>query len=396
MSKANKTKVLAVVDYYLPGYKGGGPAVSVSRLINCLGNDVDFKVFTRDRDLGDQNPYNDIEPNSWTTKDDTQIFYASPKKLNMMGLLKAIRDANPDVIYLNSYFSKLTRSTLILRAIGLLKNTPILIAPRGEFSPGALQLKALKKRKYLDLANALRIHSGVTWQVSSSHELTDTKAVVRTKADFFMRPPDIADRTNVQVETVRSEKKSGVATFAFISRISPKKNLLGAIEMLQSIKGKVTFAIYGPIEDQAYWQKCEEAIAVLPENVSCVHKGGIPSTQVLEELSAHHFFLFPTLGENFGHVIPEALAAGCPVLVSDQTPWQDFDERGVGWVLKLEDQEAWQESIQKCVDMSPEHFETMSVAAKDYINAMACASTDLETNRMLFAVTIENQRSHAG
>ena len=166
--------------------------------------------------------------------------------------------------------------------------------------------------------------------------------------------------------------------------------------MLQSIKGKVTFAIYGPIEDQAYWQKCEEAIAALPENVSCVHKGGIPSSQVLEELSAHHFFLFPTLGENFGHVIPEALAAGCPVLVSDQTPWQDFDERGVGWVLKLEDQEAWQESIQKCVDMSPEHFETMSVAAKDYINAMACASTDLETNPMLFAVTIENQRSHAG
>ncbi len=393
MSKANKTKVLAVVDYYLPGYKGGGPAVSVSRLISCLGNDIDFKVFTRDRDLGDKIPYREIKPDGWTKSGEVEIFYASPKKLNMLGLRKAIRQANPEVIYLNSYFSKLTRSVLILRTIGLVKNTPILIAPRGEFSPGALQLKARKKRKYLDLANALRIHSGVTWQVSSRHELTDTKAVVRTKADYFLRPPDIADRTNVQVETVRSEKKAGVATFAFISRISPKKNLLGAIEMLRSIKGQVIFAIYGPVEDQAYWQKCEEAIAALPENVSCVHKGGIPSSQVLEELSAHHFFLFPTLGENFGHVIPEALAAGCPVLVSDQTPWQDFEERQVGWVLKLQDHEGWQETIQKCVDMNQEQFEAMSLNSKNYINAIARASSDIETNRMLFAATIENQKS---
>lgn len=395
MSYAKKIKVLAVVDYYLPGYKGGGPAVSVSRLINCLGNDVDFKVFTRDRDLGDEVPYHEIKPDSWTKSGGVEIYYASPKKLNMLGLRKAIQEANPEVIYLNSYFSKLTRSVLILRAIGLVKNTPILIAPRGEFSPGALQLKGLKKRKYLDLANALRIHAGVTWQVSSRHELTDTKAVVRTKADFFLRPPDIADRTNVQVETTRAEKKTGVAAFAFISRISPKKNLLGAIKMLQSIKGEVTFVIYGPIEDQAYWQECNAAINNLPANVSVVHKGGIPSSQVLEALSAHHFFLFPTLGENFGHVIPEALAAGCPVLVSDQTPWQDFDAKEVGWVLKLEDEDGWQNTIQKCVDMSPEQFETMSLHSKNYINEMARASSDIETNRMLFAATIENQKIKA-
>ena len=395
MSKPNKTKVLAVVDYYLPGYKGGGPAVSVSRLIKCLGDECDFSVFTRDRDLGDEKPYQDIEPNRWTKKDDVQVFYASPKKLNLFGLMKAIRESQPDVIYLNSYFSKLTRSALLLRAVGLLKNTPILISPRGEFSPGALQLKSLKKRKYLDIANASRLHSGITWQVSSCHELNDTKAVVKTQADFFMRPPDIADRSNVTIETIRAEKLAGVAVFSFISRISPKKNLLGAIEMLQTITGQVTFAIYGPIEDQAYWQKCEEAIAALPKNISCVYQGGIPSSQVLEVLSAHHFFLFPTLGENFGHVIPEALAAGCPVLVSDQTPWLDFNEREVGWVTRLDDLAGWKKVIQNCVDMSPEQFETMSVAAKDYINAMARASSDLETNRMLFAVTIENQRSHA-
>jgi glycosyltransferase involved in cell wall biosynthesis len=394
MKDSTKLKVLAVVDYYLPGYKGGGPAVSVSRIIGCLNQDLNFSVFTRDRDLGDQEPYKNIESNKWTKEEDMQLFYASPKNLNTLGLWRVIRNSKPDVIYLNSYFSRLTRSALILRTLGILKSTPLLIAPRGEFSPGALQLKAPKKKLYVALANFFKFHAGVTWQVSSSRELDDTKAVVHTSADYFIKAPDIVDRRSVEITTIRAKKKPGVAEFAFISRISPKKNLLGAIEMLRSIKGKVTFAIYGPIEDEAYWAECEATIATLPRNIKCVKKGGISNDQVLHRLAEHHFFLFPTLGENFGHVIPEALAAGCPVLLSDQTPWQNFAEKEVGWVLPLDDRSGWQEAIQECVDADQETFDQMSTRAKDYIAEMAQSSTDIVKNRRLFEETIENQLRH--
>ena len=395
MNEPNKLKVLAVVDYYLPGYKGGGPAVSVSRLIDCLQGDLSFYVFTRDRDLGDKSPYQDVKSDAWTQQQDMQLFYASPKNLNIVGLWKTIRNSKPDVIYLNSYFSKLTRSVLILRSLGLLRKTPILIAPRGEFSKGALQLKSFKKKQYLALANLSRFHSGITWQVSSVHELSDAKAVVSTNADYFIKAPDIVDRSSITLNSVRAKKQSGVAEFAFISRISPKKNLLGAIEILRSVRGNVTFAIYGPIEDQAYWDQCEQAIASLPKNIQCVMKGGIPNDQVLHKLSEHHFFLFPTLGENFGHVIPEALTAGCPVLLSDQTPWLDFEEKGVGWVLLLDDLDGWKDAVQKCVDMSPQEFDSMSKAATSYLAAMARSSTDVDLNRSLFSTTIENYLSHA-
>ena len=391
MSESKKLKVLAVVDYYLPGYKGGGPAVSVSRIVGCLNGEFDFCVFTRDRDLGDTKPYDGIQSNAWTQKDGVNLYYAKPKRLNMFGIWQVIRETKPDVIYLNSYFSRLTRQALVLRSLGILRNMPILVAPRGEFSPGALQLKSLKKSAYLRLTNLFKFHSGITWQVSSVHELKDTQAVISTHADYFIKAPDIVDRALVTIKDHRVAKRAGFAEFAFISRISPKKNLLGAIEMLANISGKVNFAIYGPIEDADYWAKCEEAIARLPKNIHCEHKGGIPSDQVLDKLSQHHFFLFPTLGENFGHVIPEALTAGCPVLLSDQTPWQDFDERSVGWVMKLEDQNAWQAAVQQCVDMSAKDFAAMSSRAKAYIAELASGTRDIDQNRKLFDVTIINQ-----
>ena len=52
-------------------------------------------------------------------------------------------------------------------------------------------------------------------------------------------------------------------------------------------------------------------------------------------LGKHHVFLFPTLGENFGQVILEAMTAGCAILISDATPWRGLQEKGYGWELPL-------------------------------------------------------------
>jgi glycosyltransferase involved in cell wall biosynthesis len=59
----------------------------------------------------------------------------------------------------------------------------------------------------------------------------------------------------------------------------------------------------------------------------------------------------PSRGENFGHIVPEAWAAGCPVLVSDRTPWRNLAQQGVGWDLPLEPQ-VWVDAVQRCLDLS--------------------------------------------
>ena len=39
----------------------------------------------------------------------------------------------------------------------------------------------------------------------------------------------------------------------------------------------------------------------------------------------------PSNFENFGNIIPEALAYGVPVIASTGTPWQDLEKHHCGW-----------------------------------------------------------------
>jgi glycosyltransferase involved in cell wall biosynthesis len=122
----------------------------------------------------------------------------------------------------------------------------------------------------------------------------------------------------------------------FLSRISPKKNLDFALQVLQQVEIPVEFNIYGMISDEAHWQHCKKLMAELPQQVKVNYHGGVEHGAVAQVLAKHDLFFLPTRGENFGHAIFEALLAGVPALISDQTPWQDFDQERVGWVRSLD------------------------------------------------------------
>ena len=123
---------------------------------------------------------------------------------------------------------------------------------------------------------------------------------------------------------------------AFLSRICPQKNLLRAIEEMQKAKQSMRFTIYGPVEDRAYWRRCQRALQRLPGNVGWEYAGDVPTEDVQRTLAQHDVFFFPTLGENYGHVIFEALSVGCIPVISDQTPWHQIDACGAGIELPLD------------------------------------------------------------
>ena len=51
------------------------------------------------------------------------------------------------------------------------------------------------------------------------------------------------------------------------------------------------------------------------------------------KFSEYDAFVFPTRGENFGHVIAESLSASCPVVCTDQTPWTAVLAGGGGRII---------------------------------------------------------------
>ena len=112
--------------------------------------------------------------------------------------------------------------------------------------------------------------------------------------------------------------------------------------------------------------------------------GYVDAGEVLATLAAHDVLLLPTRGENFGHVILESLLSGCPVLISDRTPWRGLESQGVGWDLPLEDLPRLRQAVQRLVDMGPEQHAELSWAARRYGVAYVNDEETLERNRALF------------
>lgn len=385
-------QILITVGYYLPGYKAGGPIRTLSNMADKLGDEFEFKIITADRDFDDTESYSGIKIDDWNKVGKTDVFYMSPKKRSLSDFKKFLCSTEYDIFYLNSFFSPhFTIKPLLLRRLGLIPDKPLIIAPRGEFSPGALGLKSLKKRVYITVAKALGLYKGAVYQASSEHEEADIRQWFGSVARVIIAP-NLPPVINAADEPKAAKaKKKGCLKIIFLSRISRMKNLDGALKMLNELKGDVQFNIYGPMEDKVYWTECQKIINNLLENIEVKYCGSIAHDKVGAVMREHDLFFLPTLGENFGHIILEALCAGCPVLISDQTPWRDLEEKGVGWDLPLSKPEMFQEVLQRCVDMNNEEYVKWSERARKYGLGVTKDDGVVEQNRKLFYQASESE-----
>ena len=403
---ANKRKsILVLLPYYFPGYKAGGPIRTIANMVEALGEDACFMVVTRDRDLGDRDKYAGIRTNQWQKVNKADVYYSSPKNVTFPFLARLIRSTPHDILYLNSFFSPaFTIAPLVLRRLGILPCIETIVAPRGEFSPGALKLKSFKKRVYMKVASALKLYDGVVWHASNQMEKAqieqtighglaghlvplaqNKQLVIKMAMNMFVAaipaqpvPPD-DDRQILA-------KQQGILKLLFLSRISPKKNLDTALNLLARVHGDIAFDIFGPIEDERYWKQCQELIKKLPPRIKVTYRGVLRPSEVSGAFSMYHLFLFPTQGENFGHVIIEALSAGCPVLISDQTPWRNLENQNIGWDIPLTRLELFIEKLQRCVDMDEKQFKEMQECIFRYCRERTQQDNSLEENRRLFGL----------
>jgi glycosyltransferase involved in cell wall biosynthesis len=386
--------VLTFVPYYLPGYKSGGPVRSIANLVSRLGDDLRFVIVTADRDSGDRAPYPDIAPGQRRRIGNADVIYVDAARSGPRHSAALVRGVQPDIIYLNSFFSRpFSMNVIALRHLRLIPRLPIVLAPRGEFSPGALQVKARRKRAFLVAARALRLHRDVLWQASTPLEADDIRravgAVERDGSSRIVVAPIIASprppAADAAAPAAARGKQPGHLRIAFLSRIAKKKNLLGALQILHGVRGSVEFSIYGPIEDQPYWRTCCALIDNLPANIRATHRGAVAAADVPAVLAAHDLFFLPTLGENYGHVIREALAAATPVLISDQTPWRNLAAAQVGWDLPLDRTEAFREVLETCIGMDAPTFARWSERAAAYAWRHAADDGAEEASRRLFS-----------
>lgn len=359
-----KPSILICVDWFAPGYKGGGPIRSCVNFAYAMRDSYTIYVLTSDRDWGNDAAYDGITTDTWMTFDEgIQVCYASPANLGYGVILEKIQAVSPDFIYLNSMYSvPFTIYPLWAYWRGKIPSK-IILAVRGMLRSSALAQQFLKKKIYLFLFTLLGWHKKILFHATDAEEGNDITTIFGKDTRYI-----VAANLPAPLQTAQSapQKTVGAVSLCYISRIHSIKNLLHLLFVLKNTSKNVLLDVFGPIEDIAYWQSCQQQIAEMPPNIQIRYCGELKNEQVNATLQAYHIFVLPTLGENFGHAIFEALQAGKPVLISDQTPWRNLESKQIGWDIALDAPEAWQDAIEKCADWDDETLQAWSKTAWEF------------------------------
>ena len=384
----SKPVILVFTGNYLPGYKAGGPIRSISNIIDRIGDRYSFYVITRDRDLGDTGAYNIVPTSDWVAVGKASVSYLSPSAASMRSMRRLVAEVHPDLIYFNSFFDPLfTIRPLILRLVGLIPpRTKVVVAPRGEFSEGAIELKRLKKRVYMTFAKVFGLYQNVIWQACSVLEMEDIRRELGAAATVFVA--ENMFNPSMPSQVVKANKMPGLLRAVFVSRISPKKNTYGALNILKGVRKDVELHIYGYVDDVAYWEECRKIISELPGNVKVYYYGAIDHQLIFSEMSKYDVLFLPTFGENFGHVILEAMTCGLPAVISDRTPWRNLADLGVGWDLPLGRPDLFVRILEYCAEMDQVSYHAMSENARRYASKFVQGSIPEKETDKLFRTAL--------
>jgi glycosyltransferase involved in cell wall biosynthesis len=393
MSNCDKT-VLIFINHYLPGTKFGGPIQSISNIVDWLGEEYKFKIITSDRDFLSDTSYQNVKLNNWNQVGKAQVYYISPNNLNIMTFKKLLESTSYDVLYFNSFFSPYF-TLLPLLLIKILPNkTPgkILLAPRGELAKGALEQKKAKKKIFLKIAKWMGLFKKINWHATNEIEKEDIyRELGEDGKEVFISsnlPP-----MNPKVFEGKSNKEEGNLRMIYLSRITPKKNIIYLFDILKSLeKIEVKFDLFGTIDDQRYWKHCKKKIDQLPPNIQVSHFGHLDHSEVLDTISNYDLFVLPTKSENFGHAIVESMSAGTPVLISTNTPWSNLNEKKVGWDYSLDNPLQFKEKIIELASLGAEEMNKIKREVKENYGKVVEEGRVKETRKMFKKIIVINDK----
>ena len=354
-------RVLICVDWFDPATRAGGPIRSCVNLVRLLHRDCEISVLTGDRDLGADQVYSGVQIGEWNNwNDQATVLYATRQQHATGAFLRAVRKIRPGTIYLNGMFSLFGAIVPLLSRRVLPANTRFVVAPRGMLKPSALSKKRWKKTLWLRFLRMLGIADRVLFHATSELEADEVRAVFGNTAKIQIVP----NIPCLPVECLPSSaKQAGKLRLSFAGRVHPIKNLLYLLRLLKSVQFECSLNVIGPIEDIEYERECRDMISEFPGNVTVVFSGAVTNEDVVRLVADSDLMVLPTLGENFGHSIFEALSRGIPVLISDQTYWRNLDADHSGWDLDLSRPNDFSAALEMMAQMGNTEYQTWQQGA---------------------------------
>lgn len=204
---------------------------------------------------------------------------------------------------------------------------PLVVSPRGMLSPGALQFSRLKKHVMWKVWQGQAYSKAAVWHATSGQEAEEIRAF-GIKAPIAIIPNGI-DLT----ETMAShDPQKAQRTVLFLSRLHPKKGLpalLDSWSRLSQDRPDWQLVVAGP--DEGGHRAALEAMVRDKQIPRAIFSGPVYGQEKNALLSEADLFVLPTLSENFGIAVAEALGAGVPAIVTTGAPWRGLETNRCGW-----------------------------------------------------------------
>lgn len=141
--------------------------------------------------------------------------------------------------------------------------------------------------------------------------------------------PNCVQTDKISCKTSWSKTK----TILFLSRVHPKKGiefLLEAVAELREEMNGYQVIIAGPGE-KFYVDSLLSMVERLKLTDIARFVGPVFEEEKWKLYRQADLFVLPTYSENFGIVVPEALASGTPVITTVGTPWEELNTNHCGW-----------------------------------------------------------------
>lgn len=270
-------------------------------------------------------------------------------KREFLDLLKEIR---PDVFHTNCCWMPVSALTAMLAHDAGYK---VVYTPHGMLEPYAIARHYWTK-KLPAILMFQRKGLQVCDLIHSTAETEKTNLLRLGWNDRVCVIPNCVQIDDIEMKRSWKRKKKVL----FLSRVHPKKGVYFLIEAVGQMKGDFagyTFTIAGPGEE-AYVKELKAqaerfGVADLFDFI-----GPVYAEDKWPLYREADLFVLPTWSENFGIVVPEALASGTPVMTTVGTPWAELNEVGCGWCTEI-GTEPTKEALHKFLSCSEAELERM-------------------------------------
>lgn len=314
--------------------KFGGPTYSVP--VQCIGTqrlgaDMSFVVYEASK------PYEErlnAERVKMIHLHDPKNKYQHSWAIKLKKYLDTCIDM-PDILHFHGVWMP---ANLHVARFGWKNHIPYVINPRGDTETARINYNKLKKFK-----------KNLVWRLYSKSIVDNAACIIATSEQERESIRTLGSNVPVAIipngieldafpkEVVHNHGDKKV--LLFLSRVNPIKGIEYLIEawskLPESLHSDWELHIAGNSDPKEYIHTLEDKVSSMGLADSIKFVGSITGVAKMRKYQDSNLFILPTLNENFGNVVAEAMMCECPVITTTNAPWSCLNEDKCGWWIDL-------------------------------------------------------------